>query len=249
MEEPVRPRSPFTFLRDILSKLKLPLPGSVRPGGGEQAPFDLDAAILRAQVEVIRRAFKKAGMDVAGAPGEGSRPPHDDAEIHYLYRPGHALVSRRDYPRLEEFFGAPENEERFSGRLEARETRVPQLVLAALPSRTDGGDDVLVTLNELEESRVIERGAVSPDHVLYVTGRGYLCPATEPEVTRSRRPWPPPAPYDKEITDEKTKIRVTVVDSGLWEPAVGSSETPWLEKGDVFAGPDDVEQVIPSKIH
>lgn len=249
MNEPVRPSFPIDMLRELIRKLRLPFPGPRRPEGGHRPPAkDLDAEILRVQVGVIRRAFEEAGLAMSAAPIEGTRTAGDDADVHYLYRPGHALVRREDIGRMDEFFTSEENRKRFSGKLDATETRVPGLVLAALPSRTDEQDDVLVTLAELEDAEILEKGAATPDHVVYLTGQGRLCPATEPQVPRSRRPWPPPAPLRKEIGAED-KIRVTVVDSGLWKDAVGSAETPWLEEDDVFAGTEDLEHVNPSKIH
>lgn len=249
MQEPVRPPFPIGVLRDLIRKLRPPFLGGVRPDGSERPPVnDLSEQIHRIQVGVIRHAFEKARTPAAGAPREGTRRPADDGDVHYLYRPDHALVRREDFGRLEKFFNSAENQERFRGKLDVKETRIPGMLLATLPSRTDEQDSVLATLSELEESRSVERGRVTPDHVIYLTTTGRLCPATEPEVPRSRRPWPPQAPYGREITDEK-KIRVTVVDSGLWEPAVGSSETPWLQKDDVFAGADDVEHVVQTKIH
>lgn len=242
MVKPARRLIPIDTLRELLRRLHLPFP---EPRPSE----DLAAERLRVQVGVIRNAFAKADLAVATAPREGARRSRDDAEVHYLYRSGHALVRRQDFSRLEEYFADEKNQERFRGRLDGRETRVEGLVLAALPSRVDKQDDVLATIQELEELGVLERGSVTPDHVIYLTATGALCPATEPEVPRSRRPWPPPAPYDREITDEKAKIRVTVVDSGLWKDAVGSAESPWLETDDVFAGAEDLEQVIPTKIH
>ncbi|QSR24335.1 hypothetical protein CFH99_01685 [Nocardioides aromaticivorans] len=250
MIERERPAFPIDFLKDLIRKLRIP---GRRDGGSDRFPGpsseNLADDVLRVQVGVIRKAFKAAGLDVAGAPIEGKRRVVDDADVRYLYRPGHILARREDVGRLREFFESEENQKRFRGKLDARETRVPGLVLAVLPSRTDEQDDVLATLVEVEDGGFLERGAATPDHVVYVTPKGYLCPATEPEVPRSRRPWPPPTPYDREITDEKTKIRVTVVDSGLWKDAVGSAESPWLETDDVFAGNEDLEQVIPTKIH
>lgn len=250
MNEPVRPSFPIGLIRDLVRHLRLPFRAPHRPDEEHPSPVtDVDVEILRAQVGVIRRAFKEHGLDVAVAPVEGHRTVSDDADAHYLFRPRHALVRREDYQRLEEYFDAKDNADRFRGKLDGRETKVPGLVLAVLPARTDEKDDVLVTLTEIEDAGVLDRGAATPDHVVYLTANvGKLCPATEPEEPRSRRPWPPQAPYDREIPDDK-KIRVTVVDSGLWEPAVGSTVSYWLEKDDVFAGADDVEHVVSTKIH
>ena len=186
---------------------------------------------------------------VSGAPVKGSRPPHDDAEVHYLYRPGHALVRREDLGRVQEYFAADENRKRFRGELAPRETRVPDLLLVRLPSRLDHGDDVLATLEELERAQVVERGSVTPDHVVYVTPHGYMCPATEPETPhRHTKPWPPALASSGQVADND-RVRVAVVDTGLWTAAVGSTKSPWLEVGDVLADPSDVETVDPAAIH
>lgn len=238
MSDPIRPSLPISLLRSLLEKLRLTRP---RP------PRDVGAERLRAQVRVIRDAMKESG--VSGAPVEGSRPPRDDADIHYLYRPGHALVRRQDLGRLEEYFSADENRKRFRGDLDSRETRIPDLMLAALPSRVDDGDDVLATLDELERAQVVARGAITPDHVVYVTPRGFMCPATEPETPRRHtKPWPPAMTSSGKVADSD-RVRVAVVDTGLWTDAVGSTKSPWLEVGDVVADPSDVETVNPASIH
>lgn len=243
MNEPVRPAFPLSTLRELLRKLRSPFPGGRPPGK------DVAAERLRVQVGVIRRAFKEAGGDVSGASVEGARPPRDDADVHYLYRPGHALVRQEDVPRLREWFATAEQRKRFRGEVGEREVRVPGLVLATLPRRTDRQDDVLHTLEELERDGVLESGAATPDHVVYVTGKGYMCPATEPEVPgRRARPWPAPV-QAKRRTGDADRVRVAVVDTGLWTAAVGSKASPWLETNDVVADPSDVEVVDPNAIH
>lgn len=248
MNEPVRPNSSLGLLRDLLRKLRFPLPGGSRPTPGK----DSDAARLRVQVDVIRRAFEELGTGVRGAPIEGAQPCRDDADVHYLYRPGHALIRQEDVGRLEDWFGTEDNRERFSGRFRESATPVPGLVLAALPARNDEGDDVLATLEELERERVLEPGTATPDHVIYVTPTGRMCPATEPRAPKSRRgtaPWPPSLPASKRKVPEDRQVRVAVVDTGLWTDAVGSATSPWLEAGEVFADPADEEHVNPNAIH
>lgn len=244
MNEPVRPVPSVGPLRDLLSKLGIRWPWKIRPE--PEKVRDLDAERLKVQVGVIRRAFKRARLDVAGAPIEGVRRPEDDADVHYLYRPRYALVREVDVVALREYFGG--QGERFKTEMGDPERVMDGLVAVAFPQRGDEEDDVLATLEELEEAGIVERGQVTPDHVVYVTIKGQLCPATEPEMPRSRRPWPPQASYDKEIPEDK-KVRVTVVDTGLWKDAVGSTETPWLETDDVFAGNEDLEHVSASAIH
>lgn len=244
MNEHKRPGLPVRLLRDLIRKF--------RPSvSGRPVPRDVSAERLRAQVDVIRTSFEKAGLPVAGAPAEGTGPPRDDADVQYLYRPGHALMRREAFERLREWFALDQNQERYVGDLDGSETQVPDLVLAALPARADKRDPVLATLEELEREQVVEPGTATPDHVVYVTVKGRLCPATEPEMLTSRRgaaPWPPAATARDRISD-KDRVRVTVVDTGLWTAAVGSSESPWLEAGEVMADSVDEEHVDPNAIH
>lgn len=252
MSEPARSRFTINTLQRLLLKLRAPFVPSGGPHGGAARPGtkDVDAERLRVQVDVIRRAFEEAGLRVTGAPAGGATPPRDDADVHYLYRPGHVLARSQDVGRLEEYFASDGNHERFRGELSGSETRVPDLTLVSLPSRRDGRDDVLATLEELERDGVVEPGVLTPDHVVYVTGKGYMCPATEPEVPRRTRtgpaPWPAPVqPIARVARDEQ--VRVAVVDTGLWTAATDSEITPWLRG--VVADPSDEEVVDPSKIH
>lgn len=219
-------------------------------GAGWRRPEkDVQAARVRVQVGVIRRAL---GSDVAAAASRGSRRTEDDADAAYLFRADHALI-RTD--RVEDVAVNLRDRrgdfEEWDGELERVREPVDGLVLVRMPLRTDRAESVLVTLDELDRSLPPDRTGLpvaSPDHVVYVTTRAAYCPATEPEVPRRRVPWPPQACFEKELADDE-KVRVTVVDTGLWQPAVGSSESPWLETDDVFAGNEDLEQVVPSKIH
>lgn len=235
MNDPVRPTTPLGRIGDLLRRLTIR-----RPGADKQA-----AARLRAQVAIIRRAFEESG-GVGTAPVRGARPPRDDGDVHYLFRPGHALVRDADVDRLSRYFG--ERSQRFKGTLRETARPVEGLTLVQLPVRTDRGDDVLTTLEEID--RDLEPGLAQPDHVVYVTPRGSLCPATEPEVPSERRvrPWPPAAAPARRTADGK-QVRVAVVDTGLWTAAVGSKMSPWLDANDVFADPSDVETVDPTAIH
>jgi subtilisin family serine protease len=240
----------MNVLRDLLRRLRHPGGGRTEPGGSTRPSDDEVAAErLRVQVGVIRRAFKEADKDVRGGPPKGSRPCRDDADVQYLFRPGHALLRTEDIGRVGEFFGTEQNRKRFRGEVRPVAEPANGLTLVQLPSRTDGADDVLATIDELERSQSVERGAVTPDHVVYVTSRGYMCPATEPEEPRSRRPWPPQETAEEQGQPGGDQVRVAVVDTGLWTDAVGSPRSPWLEVGDVLADPTDVETVNPAAIH
>lgn len=244
------PRPSFGF-RDALTRLRFRFPWPARPTGVRPDPAELDAARLRAQVEVVRRAFRESG-EVAAAGPEGPRRVKDDAETRYLFRPNVALVrdnlgDRRYYEEFLDFFAR--HSEDFEGREPRRreDVRLPAgVVMVELPPRADGADAVLVTLDEIDEDRR-ERGldgvVAQPDHVLYVTVRGSLCPATEPETPRSRRPWPPVDP-DGTLGDG---VRISVVDTGWWKGSAAHPATPWVAT--VTADPEDEEVLVGSTIH
>ncbi len=201
---------------------------------------------MRIQVGVVRKAFEKlGGAAVAGR--EGPRRPRDDADVSYLYRPAHVLVRRDDFELLNGFF--TDGADRFEGTIEALGEPTAGLILARVPTRRDGEDDVLATLEEVDGAfpeRTASNDPVgTPDHVLYVTVKGALCPATEPEEPYERGPWPPQNP-DRAAGGD---IRVSVVDTGLWTDAVKSPVTSdWMD--DVSpASPQDVETINPSAIH
>jgi hypothetical protein len=261
MNDPVRPPVPFGSLRHLLARLRFPwFPRRPDPKQQEPRPTadEIAAERLRDQVDVIRRAFGEDQVAVAARDG-GWR--EEDPEVHYLYRPGHVLIREDDLPRLEEFLGS-DNREMFDGELLARETPTRGLALVQLPSRRDE-QDVLATIEEFErsvrreegtdrlEKPLEDRAIISPDHVVYVTGRGYMCPATEPEMPgRNAHPWPPPTASTGQVADDE-RIRVSVVDTGLWTKALGSPKSPWLDPNDVMPAdkPDDEEIVDPQDIH
>lgn len=247
------PRTGFS-LRDVLAQIRRRFPWPpvkppiVRPGPAD--PADVNAERLRVQVDEIRRAFEKeGGIGVAGP--EGPRRPRDDSDAVYLYRPGHVLVrDGDDFDLLRRFFGDPERAELFDGDLErVGDSPTPGLVVAKMPTRTDGADDVLATLDEVDQAHPerAERGdpIATPDHVLYVTGVPRMCPATEPEEPRRHEPLPPMNPDASAGED----VQISVVDTGLWTDAVTHSTTSsWMD--DVSpASPDDIEQVNFAAIH
>ena len=249
MNESPRPR--FS-LRDLLARVRrrFPWPSAeppiVRPDG------NVDAERLRAQVGVIRKAFRGLG-EVAVAGPQGGRRAKDDADAIYLFQPGVALVrdnteERRYYDEFADFF------KRRAGQFKERQpvrrdgVRLPDgLVMVEMPSRSDEADAVLVTLGEIDDERRelgLEGVVAQPDHVLYVTATGRLCPYTEPEEP----PVSEPVPARTGDTTAGEGVRVSVVDTGLWLQATQSPETDWLA-GVTPADPQDVENVTSSAIH
>ena len=88
-----------------------------------------------------------------------------------------------------------------------------------LPARSDKADAVLMTLHDLDEdrrARGLEDVVAQPDHVLYVTVVGRLCPGTEPEPPRGTDPLPP-------VNSDSSAgegVSVSVVDTGWWKTAL-----------------------------
>jgi hypothetical protein len=253
MSQPDGPSRPSFSLSALIRLVRWPWrvvrrdpgqPVDVQPVDPERLSRDK----LRVQARVVRDALKG---EVAAA-GPEDRPAKDDADLVYLYRPGHALVQAERLDDVMAFF--ERRGEEFHGAPERVDEPGPGLVLLRLPQRRDQGDAVLTTLAEIDEVLGRPEGKdqppiASPDHLVYVTPvKGGLCPATEPEEPKTRRPWPPQAPAGEE-PEPADRVRVAVVDTGLWTDAVGSAATPWLESDDIFADPADVEHVNPAAIH
>ncbi|WP_408897668.1 S8 family peptidase [Nocardioides sp. R1-1] len=199
---------------------------------------------LRVQTEIIRRAFDGA-VSSAGADGGLTR---DDADTAYLFRPDHLLVRADSIDAVADYLAS--RPDTYQGELERVAQPTEGLVLTRLPVRRDHGDPVLSTLDDLDRAFPRDAGGspvASPDHIVYVT-YPRMCPATEPEEPKSRRPWPPPATRAGRVP-RSGQVRVAVVDTGLWTDAVGSPHSPWLTVGDVVADPSDVETVDSSAIH
>ncbi len=249
---PEDPR-PTRSLRDILAKIRrrLPWPGEVpivRPD-----PRDLAAEKARAQLDVIRRAFRGVG-EIAAASVDGTGRAEDGADAQFLYRPGVALVrdnteERAWYDEFASFFTEPDRRDLFEGREPRRrdeETLPPGLVLVDLPPRADSGDDVLATLDEVDRDRRARRleGVVAqPDHVLHVTYRPSFCPDTEPE----RPPGNAPVPGMSADTSAGSDVRVSVVDTGLWMQSTTHKSTTWMSS--VTADKEDEEVLVGTTIH
>ncbi|GAB3852784.1 S8/S53 family peptidase [Nocardioides maradonensis] len=249
MSNPVRPSSALRPLGWLVSRLRWPwdwwrtIDRDDQDDKRHQEPSDLAAETARAQGRVIRRAF---GDGVAAAARDGGGRTDDDAEAAYFFRPGHALVRESRLEEVLTFFR--DNERDFVGPAERSDEQpsIPGLVTIRLPSRRDGEDDVLRTLDELDGSILPDdegRRAVSPDHVLYVTNVApHFCPATEPEYPSTDEP----VPHFGADPSWGHGVRVSVVDTGWWAPA--PKHASWLASG-VYADPLDVEDINPKAIH
>lgn len=268
MSEQSRPAFPISMLRTVLNGLRLPwdwFRGSPDRGAGQKDDEELAREKLRAQVKVIREALDD---DVGVADADGSRPV-EDGDAGLLYRPGYAFIrDERTFRRLETFFG--DRAETYIGDLQRDPERRPGTgILARLPQRRDGQDDVLGTLPEIEGYlRETAHGAaaealaedepdaithpddvknplVTPDHLIYVTfNKGGLCPATEPEMTRVSQPWPPLNKDD----NAGDGVQISVVDTGLWMGATTSGVTPWMDDVTAASHEDEERFAVPDVI-
>lgn len=233
MTEPIEPARPSS----LWARFKRLFPWWPDRGPRQpQTPVrDPKAAIERAQADLILRAFAKEG-GVGGI----ALSRNEEVDEAYLCHRSRVLCRLEDVGRLNEFFGARERE--YVGGRGVREL-VGDLVAYELPTRVeDKGPHVENTLADIERDNDGDSIA-RPDHILYVTTKGYgsMCPADEPQPAQGKATLPAP------VSDESLgkDIRISVVDTGWYPPAATDSDSPWLASG--VGG--DVEQVNPAKIH
>ena len=177
------------------------------------------AARTRAQLEVIRRAFK----DEVGIAGGGGDAEND---VAFLYRREHILVRDEDIERVQAALGGADQAPIVDGLVQG----VSRL---GLPP----GRDVPEVLDELD--RAVGVGVATPDHLMWVVP-GSLCPATEPEEPGAKVPHPP-ATW---ASGNGHGVLVSVVDTGWHPPAASDPLTPWLA-----GVTGDVEVIDPANIH
>jgi hypothetical protein len=216
----VRPsRGLFSWIRNIF-----------RPGRPHRPPIrserDLSRETARVQIEVVRRAFD----------GQVAVAPDGKGEPEFLYRPDHILVRSHERAELDRFF--EERGEFYRGAGEVVDDRVDGLNVYRLPLRPSGdAPEVLQVLEEID--REVREDLASPDHMLYVTAIGKVCPATEPDLATGGVV---PA-ISQDLTAGKD-IKVSVVDTGWYAAAATNKATLFLAgvKG-------DLEQVNQAAIH
>jgi subtilisin family serine protease len=178
-----------------------------RPGkGDDDVPERERRQRVRDQVEIIRRRLRDRGdVRVANSTSD------DDADFDYLYRGGHILVRDSDVRRVAGALG-----------IDDPDAAVDGLVNGLTRLRLPDDLEVEAALDLLDAQ--VGVGVASPDHVLYVTPKITLCPATEPEVPPVLQPVPPVSAH----TRDGSGVLVSVVDSG-WIPAAATDPlTPWL---------------------
>ena len=231
--------SPFRRLLDLIfGRSGSRVPGPKKPVDSAER---LAAEVFRVQEEVIRRAFDGA---VATGRNERGERTGAGAPSVYLYRPDHLLVRAAFAEPVAQYVARrtdtdPDSVERLGSPVDGLE-------LLRFPGRRGvAAGEVPSLLDEIERefgADSPEGPVATPDHVVYVTFPK-LCPATEPEVPAEPTPFPAPS-SDPGLG---RGVRVSVVDTGLWEPAVTDPELPWLEG--VTADPSDLEAVNPQHLH
>jgi hypothetical protein len=161
------------------------------------------------------------------------------ADFTYLYHPDRLLVRLADADELERFLGELD-EGIFKDPPRRDDVRLldGELVRYLLPERSAG--QTVPEILDLLEERGLRRGVASPDHWVHVSpggGGGATCPATEPEETGLKEPWPVAPPQKKTACD----VGVVVVDTGWNPPSATDPRTPWLHDvtgDDELNGPD-----------
>ncbi len=180
-------------------------------------------------------------MIKAAHQGEVAWNSQDAADADYSFVPGRLLWSKQDQELVSD--AMRRRSDVFAGigalRKDPKATRVANIVVRRLPRRRkrggadrrlkyrDHGDPALEATLEIFDDELGE-GVVTPDHYLHVAnGDGKHCPATEPEETGLKAPWPP---LTQQLNDGKD-VRVAVIDTG-WHPrAAQVRATAYLRPG------------------
>ena len=213
-------------------------PTGAESGSEAEKGDRLQKKILDEQVAYLLKTMDEAGKPAAVV-------WNDDGSLGYLYRPGFVLA--RD-ERWEEVAGLIPGSTRVepARAREGEAVRDPEGQAVRDPERDPEREDderprslrgltVLSVPHDAENTttdwladvdRVLGVGVASPDHIVFVTGPGKVCPAYEPEeLDGAVAPYPP-------ITSDLgagTEVFVSVVDTGWWEDAaLPNSQSPWL---------------------
>lgn len=235
MTEPTGPASGhISVLARLLRPLRRLLPWWPPGREPKQDPKDLRGATHQVQIRLLEEAFGPLG----GLP----MSRNEDMDEAYLCHPSRLLTQgTENVRRLDVFF--EERKDVYEGRGRIVEELVGDVRSYELPNRRDRRTiEVEGLLEEIERDNGGEDVAY-PDHIVYLAPRGIgqMCPATEPELPLGKGPVPPP-------TDDRQAgagVRVSIVDSGWYEPAGSNPDTPWL--GYDING--EVEHVNAAAIH
>lgn len=165
-------------------------------------------AILREQVAYLIKAM--GGPDYAEAVWS-----KDGRQVKYLYRP-HVVLARDEHADdvVTLLRGARVSDE--------RSQRLRGLTVVSVPS------DIAVPDHLARVDRELGLGIATPDHIMFVTPGGKLCPATEPEEVGASLVATAPRPPISSDSGAGTGVFVSVVDTGWWPDAATAPESPWL---------------------
>lgn len=188
----------------------------------------LQEAVLREQVAYLVKAL--GGPEYAAVVWS-----EDGRRVDYLYRPGYILARDEHWRDVAELVGAERLDDERSQR---------QRGLTVLRVATDSDDGVPDILARVD--RELGLGKATPDHIMFVTGPGRLCPAVEPE-----EPGAASAPYPAITSDlgAGTEVLVSVVDTGWWPPAATDPASPWLAGVDGDPETIDLDHIHPYAGH
>lgn len=205
----------------------------------EQPQDDPETEVIQAQLRLVVEAF---GAENVGGYAGDENPEIDDG---YVCHSGRVIVERDRVGDVEEYFDRRSHE--YVGNRGADDEHVGDRVGYTLPPRRDEKEhDIHAVLGEMDE--IYGVGAAQPDHIVYVTpnGTGKMCPATEPQVTKSLDPVPGRT-ADREAG---RGVRVSVVDTGWYHGSSESDATPWLSRAEGEPHIEgDEEQVDKYQIH
>ena len=144
------------------------------------------------------------------------------ADFTFLFDPDHVLVAAADAKEFEA--ALDRNSDVVVGSRRRGDDPIEgRLARYELTDRGEGQSiiDILDVLDADEQFK----GRATPDHYLHVTPVAKCCPATEPEETGLKQPWPP-------TCDDRARgegVSVVVVDTGWDERAATDGRTPWLK--------------------
>ena len=170
----------------------------------------------------------------------------DTADADYQYASGRLLFLAEDQRAVAD--GVSNRAEDLEGVVAIDDVTVAEEVAAGLlavgvqrlaPRELDEPDDggVEAALAILDDE--LGEGLVSPEYFLHLAnGDGKHCPATEPEETGLKGPWPPM----RTQTDDGSGVRVAVIDTGWHDPAATDATTSSYLGSDVEAATaNDIE--------
>jgi hypothetical protein len=202
---------------------------------------------LERQIDLVRQ-----GLDGVKVYPEDWRT-REPQRVDYLCREGFLLVRDADLARVQAVVPGSPVAMPPPDQAGYQETDEEQALREAAAAVNLNGLTLYRHLNDLTTDatcalvdRVLGRGVVTPDHVLYLCTNS-SCPATEPESVRPGAPPYPPLPGDSAEGCDGTGTLVSVLDSGLlpradrhdWLVGVtGDEEDPYDARGEIapYAG-------------